>query len=202
MEAFTQITAQAMPLPIKDVDTDMIIPAQYLTSISREGYGQNVFRRLRDEDPEFPFNLEKFEDAKILVAESNFGCGSSREHAVWALLGWGIRVVIAPSFADIFFNNSAKNGLVLVQLDKKIIDDMLEKAAFGDYEFTVDLENQTVTLPDGIEHTFEFDPFRKQCILQGYDELDYIFSHKKEVEEYKKNRNKNLFYSTLTPNNS
>src|ERR1700760_4652939 len=110
MEKFEKLKSKVIPLPMTDVDTDMIIPAQFLTSISRDGYGQNLFRRLRDNDPDFPFNQAKYSGAEILVADDNFGCGSSREHAVWALAGAGVKAVIAKSFADIFFGNSAKNG--------------------------------------------------------------------------------------------
>ena len=119
MDKFTTLTARCVPLEINDVDTDLIIPAQYLTSISRDGYGENVFRRLRDENPDFPLNQDKFKDVQILLAAKNFGCGSSREHAVWALQGYGFRVVIAESFADIFFSNSAKNGLLLISLPRR-----------------------------------------------------------------------------------
>lgn len=201
MEKFTQHTGLAIPLPIKDVDTDMIIPAQYLTSISREGYGENVFRRLRDENADFPLNDPQFSSGTILIAHDNFGCGSSREHAAWALLGWGIRAIIAPSFADIFKNNSGKNGLVLIELDESIVTSLLENAAEGGYELTIDLAVQEVQLPDGTKHSFEYDSFRKECILNGYDETDYLLSHQAEIAEYKQKRDEKLYYSTLTPNN-
>ncbi|MBU2523856.1 3-isopropylmalate dehydratase small subunit [Patescibacteria group bacterium] len=196
MQAFTKITAKVIPLPLKDVDTDMIIPAQYLTSISKEGYGENLFIRLKQEQPDFPFNQDKFADAQILVAKSNFGCGSSREHAAWAILGAGIRVVIAPGFADIFFNNSAKNGLVLVELDAEVINGMLVDAENGNYEITVDLEAQTVILPDNTSYKFNFDPFRKECILNGYEELDFLLAKSDEIGQFKEERDKNLFFST------
>ncbi|MDP2625088.1 MAG: 3-isopropylmalate dehydratase small subunit [Candidatus Peregrinibacteria bacterium] len=200
MEPFIQIKSKVVPIPRSDIDTDMLIPAQYLTSISKEGYGENLFRRLRDEEPDFPLNQEKFEGAQILVAQNNFGCGSSREHAVWALMGWGFRVVIAPSFSDIFFSNSGKNGLVLVELPQEIVAEILEAAKYGNAEMSVDLKIQTVTLPDGTLYEFEFDPFRKDCILRGQDDLDYLLSHKKEIETWQAEREKQLFYSTTEPN--
>ncbi|MCL4143012.1 UNVERIFIED_CONTAM: hypothetical protein GTU68_040436, partial [Idotea baltica] len=122
MQEFKNLSSNVIPLPIVNIDTDMIIPANFMTSTSRDGYAKNVFRRLRDQDENFPFNLDKYKDASIIVSGDNFGCGSSREHAVWALVGWGIKVIIAPSFADIFASNSGKNGLVLVTLSKNIID--------------------------------------------------------------------------------
>ncbi len=185
MDKFETLKSKVVPLPMTDVDTDLIIPAQFLTSISREGYGQNLFRRLRDNDPNFPFNLERFKRAAILVAGENFGCGSSREHAVWALAGAGIKVVIAPSFADIFFSNSAKNGLVLVTLPAAQVERMLVEAQAGEFEVTVDLEAQTVTLPSGEKFKFEFDQFRKHCILNGLDDIDYILSFKDKVAEFR-----------------
>lgn len=200
MKPFTTLTSRVIPLPLKDIDTDMLIPAQYLTSISKEGYGENLFRRLRDQDPQFPLNLEKFKGGHILVTQSNFGCGSSREHAVWALVSWGIRVVIAPSFADIFYSNSAKNGLLLVTLPQKTITEILNLAEAGDYDMTVNLEKQTVTLRDGTTVPFDYDPFRKACLLQGYDDMDYLLAERKDIEAYQKQREKNLFYSTLQPN--
>ncbi len=185
MERFAQITSRAIPLPLKDVDTDMIIPAQFLTSISREGFGQNLFRRLRDADPNFAFNQRRFAGASILVAGSNFGCGSSREHAVWALAGAGIKVVIAKSFADIFYSNCAKNGLLLVVLPEPVIDRLLKEADQADLELTVSLENQKVTLPNGELFEFDYDPFRKHCLLNGLDDIDYILSMKEEIRAFR-----------------
>lgn len=185
MDKFISITSKVVPLPMADVDTDLIIPAQFLTSISRDGYGQNLFRRLRDNDPNFPFNQERFKNAEILVASNNFGCGSSREHAVWALTGAGIKVVIAPSFADIFSSNSAKNGLVLVTLPEAQVDRLIAEAQAGEFQVTISLEEQTVTLPSGEKFEFQFDQFRKHCILNGLDDIDYIMSFKEKVEEFR-----------------
>src|SRR5271170_7061995 len=167
MERFTALTSKVIPLPIKDVDTDMIIPAQFLTSISRDGYGQNLFRRLRDNDPEFPFNQSRYSGAEILVADDNFGCGSSREHAVWALQGAGIKAVIAKSFADIFSSNSGKNGLLLAAVEPGAAKRLLSLAADGNLELTVDLKTQTVTGPNGLRAEFPYDGFRKHCLQNG-----------------------------------
>ncbi len=186
MQAFRSVKSKVVPLPIKDVDTDMIIPAQFLTSISREGYGQNLFVRLKEKDPQFPFNLEKYKGAEVLVADDNFGCGSSREHAVWALQGAGIKVVIAKSFADIFAGNSAKGGLLLITLPEAVVDRILLEGRSGDYEVEVDLENNVVRLPDGKEQKFDYDPFRRHCLLNGLDDIDYILSFKDEISDFKK----------------
>ena len=185
MQAFRSVKSKVIPLPIKDVDTDMIIPAQFLTSISRDGYGQNLFVRLKEKDPQFPFNLEKYKGAEVLVADNNFGCGSSREHAVWALQGAGIKVVIAKSFADIFAGNSAKGGLLLVTLPEAVVDRLLLEGRSGDYVVEVDLENNVVRTPDGTEQKFEYDPFRRHCLLNGLDDIDYILSFKDEISEFK-----------------
>jgi 3-isopropylmalate/(R)-2-methylmalate dehydratase small subunit len=188
MEKFTTLKSTVIPLPLNDVDTDLIIPAQYLTSISRDGFGQNLFRRLRDNDPNFPFNLQKYKGANILVAGINFGCGSSREHAVWALTGAGIKVVIAKSFADIFFNNAAKSGLLLITLPEAQVERLLVESQAGGLMMTVDLENQIVQLPAGETFSFEYDPFRKHCILNGLDDIDYILSFQTKLDEFRKNQ--------------
>jgi 3-isopropylmalate/(R)-2-methylmalate dehydratase small subunit len=185
MQAFKSVKSKVLPLPLKDVDTDMIIPAQFLTSISREGYGQNLFKRLREADAQFPLNQEKYKGAQILVADNNFGCGSSREHAVWALDGAGFKAVIAKSFADIFAGNSAKNGFLLVVLPEAVVDRILLEARSGSYELNIDLEKQTVTLPDGTNVAFDYDPFRKHCLLNGLDDIDYILSFKDEIRTFK-----------------
>jgi len=183
MQIFTSLKSQVIPIDRKDIDTDMLIPAQYMTSVSKGGYGENLFRRLRDSESDFPLNNKKYKDAKIIVARSNFGCGSSREHAVWALIEYGIRVVIAPSFADILFNNSGKNGLVLVALPEDTVDKIfLDSKDTQDYIISVNLKEQTVSLPDNSEHHFFFDPYRKDCILKGHDDLDYLLEHIKEIE--------------------
>ncbi len=196
MEKVTTVKSKAMPLPMKDVDTDLIIPAQFLTSISRDGYGANLFRRLRDNDANFPMNRKEFDGASVLVADSNFGCGSSREHAVWALTGAGFKVVIAKSFSDIFYNNSAKNALLLVVLPADVVDLILQSAKNADYEVTVDLAAQTVTLPDGSSHMFEYDQFRKHCMLNGLDDIEYIRSHTADIDAFRKRQEDKRYMST------
>lgn len=186
MEPVKTIRSKVVPVPMKDIDTDLIIPAQYLTSISRGGYGENLFRRLKDNDPNFPFNLPKYQGAEILVADDNFGCGSSREHAVWALRDAGIKAVICKSFADIFYNNSAKNGLVLVKLPADVVDEMLAAAANEDYVATVDLAEQYVELPNGKRVSFEFDEFRKYCLLNGLDDIEYIRECAPQIAAFRK----------------
>lgn len=197
MNKFTVLKSKTAPLPISDVDTDMIVPAQFLTSTSREGYGENLFRRLRDSDPDFVLNQKKYAGAEILCANNNFGCGSSREHAVWAVLGGGFRAVIAKSFADIFFNNSAKNGLLLVVLPPAAVDKILREAKSGDYELTVDLEAQEVVLPGGEREHFDYDPFRKHCLLHGLDDIDYIKSHRADIEQFRRKQDDKRFFTTL-----
>jgi 3-isopropylmalate/(R)-2-methylmalate dehydratase small subunit len=196
MQKVTTVKSKAMPLPMKDVDTDLIIPAQFLTSISKDGYGANLFRRMRDNDANFPMNRKEFDGATILVTDSNFGCGSSREHAVWALTGAGFNVVIAKSFSDIFYNNSAKNALLLVVLPAEAVDQILQSAQNADYEVTVDLETQTVTLPDGTTHKFDYDQFRKHCMLNGLDDIEYIRSHATDIQEFRKRQEQNRYMST------
>ena len=173
MEKFTAFTSHTVPLPIKDVDTDMIIPAQHLTRTEKTGYGQFLFEHLRAMDPDFPLNQPQYQDAQILLSESNFGCGSSREHAVWAIQQGGFKAVIAMSFSDIFFNNAAKNGLLLIQLPKPVIRQWLQQDTV---HLTVNLAEQTVIEQDGTQHAFDYDPFRKHCLLEGLDDLDYLLA--------------------------
>lgn len=201
MQKVSTIRSKVIPLPLKDVDTDLIIPAQFLTSISKDGYGENLFRRLRDTDAEFPLNQAKFLGAQILVVDSNFGCGSSREHAVWALVGAGIKAVLSKSFADIFYSNSAKNGLLLVTLPSAQIDVILRDAVNGDYEVTIDLTQQTVTLPHNQILMFEYDQFRKYCLLDGLDDVDYILSHQEEIKRFRQKQESIAKFSTLVANN-
>jgi 3-isopropylmalate/(R)-2-methylmalate dehydratase small subunit len=200
MQPCTTLTSIAAPVAIKDVDTDMIIPAQFLTSISRDGFGPNLFVRLRNSRPDFYQNQARFQGTQVLIADSNFGCGSSREHAVWALLGAGIRVVIAPSFADIFSGNSAKNGLLLVTLPESDVHALLREASERDLKLTVDLASQKVRADDGREWDFAYDPFRKHCLLHGLDDLDYLRSHLDSITKKKAELRTNWFYSSLVPN--
>lgn len=177
MKALKELTGVAAPLPMINVDTDMIIPKQYLKTISRDGLGKGLFHSMRynedgSDNPDFVLNKEAYRGASFLIAGDNFGCGSSREHAAWALEDFGIRCVIASSFSDIFYNNAFKNGMLLIKLPQEVIDDLTAQAEYGSNAmFSVDLESQTVTAPDGKEHTFELDDFRKHCLLNGLDEI-------------------------------
>ena len=177
MEKFTTLTGVAAPLPMINVDTDMIIPKQFLKSIKRTGFGGNLFfdMRYRDdggENPDFVLNKPPYRKARILVAGTNFGCGSSREHAPWALLDFGIRCVIAPSFADIFYNNCFKNGILPVRLAPEQAEALMADAERGaNAVVTVDLERQRITRAGGDAIEFEIDPFRKQCLLEGLDDI-------------------------------
>ena len=189
MQKFTTLTSTVIPLPFEDIDTDMIIPAQHLTKTNKDGYGQFLFERLRQGDPNFPLNLQKYQDSKIILAKQNFGCGSSREHAVWSLLDWGIQVVIAPSFADIFTSNSSKNGLLNVVLPAKIIQQILDKPTVQTLQ--VDLSKQKVfwLQEDKSEasYPFDYDQFRKFCILKGQDDLGYILNYEAEIQDWHQN---------------
>lgn len=200
MRAFSSLTSIAAPLPLKDVDTDMIIPAQHLTSISRDGFGQHLFERLRVTVPSLYCNQERYQDARILIADNNFGCGSSREHAVWALLGAGIRVVIAPSFADIFASNSSKNGLLLVTLDSSAVKDLMAEAAGQGVTLSVDLESQRVSASDGRMWSFPYDPFRKHCLLRGLDDLDYLRSRISLISAKRAQLEPHSFFRVGAPN--
>ncbi len=200
MKKFTSINAKAVPLDLNDVDTDLIIPAQFLTSVSREGFGANLFKRLRDGDPSFAFNRPEYKDAKILIANDNFGCGSSREHAVWALQGWGIETVIAKSFADIFTSNSAKNGLLLVKLAPDVVDSLRGEASRGALTVEVNLDKCTVSAGDGRAYPFEYDPFRRHCLMNGLEDLDYLLSHRAEIEAHRAKNAPRRFFTALEPN--
>ena len=177
MEKFDKLTGIAAPLPMMNVDTDMIIPKQFLKTIARTGLGKNLFDEMRfDQDgneiSDFVLNKPAYRNARILVSGENFGCGSSREHAPWALLDFGIRVVIAPSFADIFYNNCFKNGILPIVLPQEQVDMLMDDAARGaNATVTVDLENQTISGPDGGTIGFAVDPFRKHCLLNGLDDI-------------------------------
>ncbi len=201
MEPFTLISSHYVSLPIKNVDTDMIIPAQYLTSVSREGYGKNLFTRMK-EDPTFPLNDPAAKSAKILVVDENFGCGSSREHAVWAIMDAGYRVILGKSFADIFASNSGKNGLLLATLPEEVIDSLMKVGHVSKNAISVDLESQTVTLGDNASINFEYDPFRKLCLLNGLDDLDYIKQYENEIAAFRQNQERTRFYKTTAANNS
>lgn len=188
MESFSKATSKLLPLDMSDVDTDMIIPAQYLTSIATGGYGEHVFTRLRAQDPSFPFNRADYRNRSILLVRENFGCGSSREHAVWALKEWGVRVIIGISFADIFAANSAKNGLVLISLAPDVIEKLFIQAA-SDCSVTVCLADQTVVTDNNDLINFRFDAFRKFCIISGVNDLDYILKVQDNISDFRSRQN-------------
>lgn len=192
MKAIKTISGNAIPMNITDIDTDIIIPAQYLTSISQTGYGEHAFARLKV-NPDFVLNQPKYKQAPILLAGSNFGCGSSREHAVWAIQELGIQAIIAPSFADIFTNNAKKNGLLLVQQNDEVMSQFMNQAIENDLSITINIENQTLS-SNNLNTTFAIDDFFKHCLLNGLDELDYLMSNIEHIKAFKnKQINHNLF---------
>jgi 3-isopropylmalate/(R)-2-methylmalate dehydratase small subunit len=190
MEPFKTLTSIALPLDRANVDTDQIIPKQFLKRIERTGYGEFLFFDWRrtasgDPNPDFELNNPRYKGAQILIAEKNFGCGSSREHAAWALSDYGFRVVIAPSFADIFFSNAGKNGIVLARLTEEEVATLLHNAqTIPNYQLTVSLEAQTVTDNSGVQARFEVDPFRKFCLLEGLDDIGLTLRHEKALDTY------------------
>jgi len=190
MAQFTTLTSHIMPLSVTDIDTDQIIPARFLKATDKKGMGDNLFADWRynadnSPKPDFVLNQTVFKGAQILLAGDNFGCGSSREHAPWALTGFGFRAIISTSFADIFRNNALKNGLLPIIVDSethRALFDLTEEAAHA--EVTIDLASQTVTLPGGQVVSFPIDAFSKTCLLNGVDELGYIQGFEKKIEEY------------------
>ena len=190
MTPFTTLTGIAAPLPMANVDTDKIIPARFLKSISRTGFGKNLFANLRyredgSENPDFVLNQEPYRRAEVLIAFENFGCGSSREHAPWALLDFGIRCVIAPDFADIFFNNSFKNGVLPVRLPREVCEQLMEDARLGgNARLTVDLEREVVVRPNGEEIPFKIDPLRRHLLLNGLDDIGQTLQHAPAIDAY------------------
>jgi 3-isopropylmalate/(R)-2-methylmalate dehydratase small subunit len=190
MDKFETLTGIAAPLPLINVDTDMIIPKQFLKTIKRSGLGRNLFDEMRYDDDgneiaDFVLNRPAYREAQILVAGDNFGCGSSREHAPWAIKDFGIRAVIAPSFADIFYNNCFKNGILPVVLPQEAVDRLMADAAKGaNARLTIDLENQTVTGADGTEYGFEIDPFRKRCLLEGLDDIALTLEQAAQIDAF------------------
>jgi len=190
MDKFTTLTAIAAPLNVANVDTDKIIPARFLKTIKRSGLGTSLFADMRyeadgAEKPGFVLNQDKYRKAEILVAGDNFGCGSSREHAPWALLDFGIRCVIAPSFADIFHGNCFKNGILPIALPEDVVARLMDDAALGtNARLTVDLERQVVVRPNGEEIAFAVDPFRKHCLLGGLDDIGLTLEHTAAIDAY------------------
>lgn len=203
MKAFTVVKGIAAPMDRANIDTDMIIPKQFLKSIKRSGFGPNLFDELRylDEgqpdadnsgrplNPDFVLNQSRYKGASVLLARENFGCGSSREHAPWALEDYGFRAVIAPSYADIFFNNSFKNGLLPIVLDEAIVDGLFkEVAAHEGYELVIDLESQKIITPTNEEIPFEVDAFRKHCLLNGLDDIGLTLQDAEVIKTYEEAR--------------
>ena len=203
MRAFTQHQGIVAPLDLANVDTDMIIPKQFLKSIKRTGFGKNLFDELRYEDEgqpdqectgrplreDFVLNQAKYAGSSVLLARRNFGCGSSREHAPWALDDYGFRVVIAPSFADIFFNNCFKNGLLPIQLSEENVEQLFQEVASQEgYSLSVDLDAQTVTTPSGVSFSFDVDDFRKHCLLNGLDDIGLTLQDQDAIKSYEAER--------------
>jgi 3-isopropylmalate/(R)-2-methylmalate dehydratase small subunit len=190
MDKFTKITGVAAPLPMRNVDTDMIIPKQFLKTIKRTGLGKSLFFELRYDDAgkeiaEFVLNQPAYRDAKILVAGENFGCGSSREHAPWALLDFGFRCIIAPDFADIFYNNCFQNGILPIKLPQAHVDKLMDDASRGaNATITVDLESQEIRGPDGGVIKFDIDPFRKHCLLNGLDNIGLTMEKHEHIKSF------------------
>ncbi len=194
MQAFTQFTGIAAPLPIANIDTDKIIPARYMKTVRRSGLGIHLFEALRydesgGERPDFVLNQEPYRHSRILLAHENFGCGSSREHAPWALLDFGIRCIIAPSFADIFHGNCYKNGILPIALPRNVCDQLMGMTALAPNElWTVDLERQTIAAPGGRSIPFSVDAFRRSLLLQGFDDIDVTLRHLSLIEQFEAGR--------------
>ncbi|MHB8454860.1 MAG: 3-isopropylmalate dehydratase small subunit [Acidiferrobacterales bacterium] len=203
MQKFTSLTGIVAPLDRANVDTDAIIPKQYLKSIKRSGFGPNLFDSWRYLDhgepgmdhsrrplnPDFVLNQPRYAGASILLARANFGCGSSREHAPWALVDYGFRVIVAPSYADIFFNNCFKNGLLPIMLDAATVERLLREVTMREgYSLTVDLQAQTLVTPSGEIIHFDVDPFRKHCLINGLDDIGLTLAHVDEIRAYEERR--------------
>lgn len=194
MESFTKLTGLAAPLDRVNADTDQIIPKQFLKRIERTGFGQFLFFDWRYEadgttpNPEFELNQSQYSGAVVLITGKNFGCGSSREHAPWALADYGFKTILAPSYADIFYNNCFKNGILPVVLAEETIAMLLERGKTAGYTMTVDLENQTVSDNQGFSQPFEVDPFRRHCLLNGLDDIGLTLQHEPDITAYESKR--------------
>jgi len=194
MDKFTVLNAKAAPLEMINVDTDIIIPKQFLKTVKRTGLGVSAFYNIRYDDngaplPDFVLNKAEYADAEILITGENFGCGSSREHAPWAILDMGYRCIIAPSFADIFFNNSFKNGILPIELPQEQVDQLMESAkAEPDARVEVDLEKQTITRGNQFSFEFEIDPFRKHCLLNGLDDIGLTLEKNVHIDAFEEKR--------------
>ncbi|HXW17474.1 MAG TPA: 3-isopropylmalate dehydratase small subunit [Candidatus Acidoferrales bacterium] len=192
MEPFIKHTGLVAPMDRVNVDTDQMVPKQFLKFQTREGYGRVLFydwRYLPGEtpNPDFPLNFPRYKGASVLLARANFGCGSSREHAPWAIHDYGFKVVIAPSYADIFYNNSFKNGILLITLSDSQVDDLFKRLEKNEgYKLTADLENQVLTDESGLKISFEIDAFRKKCLLKGLDDIGLTLEHAADIAAYEK----------------
>jgi 3-isopropylmalate dehydratase/3-isopropylmalate/(R)-2-methylmalate dehydratase small subunit len=193
MEAFVRLDARAAPMPLANIDTDQIIPAQFLKTVEREGMGRGLFYSLRYDEkgvekPGFVLNKPEYKGAGVIIAGDNFGCGSSREHAPWALLDFGVRCVISTSFADIFYNNCFQNGLLPVVLKEDEVQDLMDEALGGNHMVSIDLETQTVTSPSGKTFSFSIDPSRKEKMLKGLDAIGETLQAVAEIDVYEHKR--------------
>jgi len=189
MEPFKTLTSIVSPLDRVNVDTDAIIPKQFLKRIERSGFGQFLFYEWRFDEqdqiiPDFVLNKAPYKESNILLSRANFGCGSSREHAPWALLDYGFKVVIAPSYADIFYNNCFKNGILPIKLSEEQVEELFQKTAQEGYSLTVDLEAQTVSDSNGLAMSFEVDPYRKECLLKGLDDIGITLAFDSQISQY------------------
>jgi 3-isopropylmalate/(R)-2-methylmalate dehydratase small subunit len=183
-----------IPIPRKDIDTDIIIPASNLKTTTKIGLSAYLFQGLRLMYENFPFNLKKYDAAKIMVTRENFGCGSSREHAAWAISDWGIKAIIAPSFSNIFYGNALKNGILPITLSDKIVEKIFkDEKKVKTYEIEIDIPKQEITLPDGKKFSFEIDPYRKNCLMEGIDDMDYLFKNISKINKFKKKQK--LFFN-------
>ena len=213
MEPFKTWRSVVVPVDRANVDTDAIIPKQFLKSIQRTGFGPNLFDEWRYLDqgepgkscedrplnPDFVLNQPRYQKAGILLTRDNFGCGSSREHAPWALLDYGIRVILASSFADIFFNNCFKNGILPIVLEESVVDQLFQETlATQGYQLTVDLEKQTLTTEGGVSRTFEVDSFRRHCLLEGLDDIALTLQHLETIEQYEAQKRQNAPWAFLS----
>lgn len=190
MDKFDTFTGVAAPMPAQNIDTDKVIPARFLKTIQRKGLGKNLFNDMRyekdgSEKEGFILNQPAYRNAEVLVVGDNFGCGSSREHAPWALNDFGIKCLIGTDFADIFFNNSFKNGMLLIKLPKDVVDELMEDASLGaNARLTVNLEDQTITRPNGDVVKFDVDPFKKHCLLNGLDDIGLTMANKGDIDSF------------------
>jgi 3-isopropylmalate/(R)-2-methylmalate dehydratase small subunit len=195
MQPFRTLTSVVTPLDRANVDTDQIIPKQFLKRIERTGYGEFLFFDWR-QDPNFEINQPRYKGSQILVTAKNFGCGSSREHAAWALADFGFRCVIAPTFADIFHSNAGKNGILLITLPEEQVQLLLDRAAKTEgYKLTVSLEDETIRDEQGFETKFSMDPFRRYCLLEGLDDIGLTLRHAAAIDQFEQKHNKEFWYA-------